>query len=169
MRTKRTRVATAVVALLLGGLLAVFATSGPAVAFFLGRIVPRRPSRVPRQAAGPRSRSRGAAGGHLQRRRYPWTCRSPSWCRCSEQRPSRRAPPSRLLKSSAVITSPAAARRMPRSSKFSANVANAHPYGCRRGRDLAAVALLIDVPRRASEGTPRLRPPHPGSPRNLGS
>jgi hypothetical protein len=36
MRTKRTRVATAVVALLLGGLLALFATSGPAVAFFSG-------------------------------------------------------------------------------------------------------------------------------------
>lgn len=34
MRTKRTRVAAAVVALLLGGLLALFATSGPAVAFF---------------------------------------------------------------------------------------------------------------------------------------
>ena len=29
MRTKRTRVATAVVALLLGGLLALFTTSGP--------------------------------------------------------------------------------------------------------------------------------------------
>ena len=37
MRTKlRTRVAAAVVALLLGGLLALFATSGPAVAFFSG-------------------------------------------------------------------------------------------------------------------------------------
>ena len=36
MRTKRTRVATAMVALLLGGLLALFATSGPAVAFFSG-------------------------------------------------------------------------------------------------------------------------------------
>jgi hypothetical protein len=37
MRTKlRTRAATAVVALLLGGLLALFATSGPAVAFFSG-------------------------------------------------------------------------------------------------------------------------------------
>ena len=34
MRTKRTRVATAVVAILLGGLLTVFATSGPAVGFF---------------------------------------------------------------------------------------------------------------------------------------
>jgi hypothetical protein len=34
MRTKRTRVATAVVAMLLGGLLTVFATSGPAVGFF---------------------------------------------------------------------------------------------------------------------------------------
>jgi hypothetical protein len=37
MRTKlRTRAAAAVVALLLGGLLALFATSGPAVAFFSG-------------------------------------------------------------------------------------------------------------------------------------
>jgi hypothetical protein len=36
MRTKRTRVATAVVAILLGGLLALSATSGPAVAFFSG-------------------------------------------------------------------------------------------------------------------------------------
>ncbi len=36
MRTKRTRVATTVVALLLGGLLALTATSGPAVAFFSG-------------------------------------------------------------------------------------------------------------------------------------
>lgn len=37
MRTKlRIRVATAVVAILLGGLLALFATSGPAVAFFSG-------------------------------------------------------------------------------------------------------------------------------------
>jgi hypothetical protein len=37
MRTKlRTRAATAVVAILLGGLLALFATSGPAVAFFSG-------------------------------------------------------------------------------------------------------------------------------------
>jgi len=37
MRTKlRTKVATVVVALLLGGLLALFATSGPAVAFFSG-------------------------------------------------------------------------------------------------------------------------------------
>jgi hypothetical protein len=36
MRTKRTRIATAVVALLLGGLLALFTTSGPAVAFFSG-------------------------------------------------------------------------------------------------------------------------------------
>jgi hypothetical protein len=36
MRTKRTRVATAVVAILLGGLLALTATSGPAVAFFSG-------------------------------------------------------------------------------------------------------------------------------------
>jgi hypothetical protein len=34
MRTKRTRVATAVVAILLGGLLTLFATSGPAVGFF---------------------------------------------------------------------------------------------------------------------------------------
>ena len=34
MRTKRTRVATAVLAILLGGLLTVFATSGPAVGFF---------------------------------------------------------------------------------------------------------------------------------------
>jgi hypothetical protein len=37
MRTKlRTRAAAAVVAILLGGLLALFATSGPAVAFFSG-------------------------------------------------------------------------------------------------------------------------------------
>jgi uncharacterized protein (DUF58 family) len=37
MRTKlRTRTATTVVAILLGGLLALFATSGPAVAFFSG-------------------------------------------------------------------------------------------------------------------------------------
>ena len=36
MRTKRTRMTAAVVALLLGGLLALFATSGPAVAFFSG-------------------------------------------------------------------------------------------------------------------------------------
>jgi hypothetical protein len=37
MRTKlRTRVAAVVVAILLGGLLALFATSGPAVAFFSG-------------------------------------------------------------------------------------------------------------------------------------
>lgn len=39
MRTKlrtKTKVATAVVAILLGGLLALFATSGPAVAFFSG-------------------------------------------------------------------------------------------------------------------------------------
>jgi hypothetical protein len=36
MRTKRTRAAAAVVALLLGGLLALFATPGPAVAFFSG-------------------------------------------------------------------------------------------------------------------------------------
>jgi hypothetical protein len=37
MRTKlRTRAATAVVAILLGGLLTLFATSGPAVAFFSG-------------------------------------------------------------------------------------------------------------------------------------
>jgi hypothetical protein len=37
MRTKlRTKVTTVVVALLLGGLLALFATSGPAVAFFSG-------------------------------------------------------------------------------------------------------------------------------------
>jgi hypothetical protein len=34
MRTKRTKVATAAVAILLGGLLTVFATSGPAVGFF---------------------------------------------------------------------------------------------------------------------------------------
>jgi hypothetical protein len=34
MKTKRTRVATAVVAILLGGLLTLFATSGPAVGFF---------------------------------------------------------------------------------------------------------------------------------------
>jgi hypothetical protein len=34
MRTKRTRVATAVVAILLGGLLTLFATSGPAIGFF---------------------------------------------------------------------------------------------------------------------------------------
>jgi hypothetical protein len=36
MRTKRTRIAATVVALLLGGLLALTATSGPAVAFFSG-------------------------------------------------------------------------------------------------------------------------------------
>jgi hypothetical protein len=37
MRTKlRTRIAAAVVAIVLGGLLALFATSGPAVAFFSG-------------------------------------------------------------------------------------------------------------------------------------
>jgi hypothetical protein len=36
MRTKRTRVATAVVAILLGGLLALSVTSGPALAFFSG-------------------------------------------------------------------------------------------------------------------------------------
>jgi hypothetical protein len=34
MRTKRTKVATAVVAILLGGLLTLFATSGPAIGFF---------------------------------------------------------------------------------------------------------------------------------------
>jgi hypothetical protein len=34
MRTKRTRIATAVLAILLGGLLTLFATSGPAVGFF---------------------------------------------------------------------------------------------------------------------------------------
>lgn len=34
MRTKRTRVATAMLAVLLGGLLTLFATSGPAVGFF---------------------------------------------------------------------------------------------------------------------------------------
>ncbi len=36
MRTKRIKVATAVVAILVGGLLAWFATAGPAVAFFSG-------------------------------------------------------------------------------------------------------------------------------------
>jgi hypothetical protein len=34
MRTKRTRITSAVVAILLGGLLTLFATSGPAVGFF---------------------------------------------------------------------------------------------------------------------------------------
>ena len=34
MRTKRTRIATTVAAILLGGLLTMFATSGPAVGFF---------------------------------------------------------------------------------------------------------------------------------------
>ena len=150
MRTKlRTRAAAAVVALLLGGLLALFATSGPAVAFFSGGLFldvqVESPARLVARGAAVdvplevtcnatnnafvQSPSPRRPGPALPRASAPpWLAapdrasNSPSASKPVEARPSSRAPPSPPPWSTAATTSPAAEREIARSSTSNGDV-----------------------------------------------
>jgi uncharacterized protein (DUF58 family) len=131
-------VAGALVAML--GLLALFATSGPAVAFFSGGLF------LDVQVDSP---ARLLARGAAIEVPLEVTCNAVGTVdvqvtvtvQCSEPRPSRRAPPSQPPRSSAATTSPAAARQIPRSSTSNASLTTTlHMEGCRRGHHLAAAA-----------------------------